>query len=107
MNFFISSASTSVQEFQTDLHLKGRTEIIDFCAYWFVFPTRSSIKLSVKSRLKKNIGLAPSGSSILIPACSLNGKSLMLGFHISKGLHRFRLKSQHLVDRYSHWINYY
>ena len=85
MNFFISSASTSVQEFQTDLRLKGRTELIDFCAYWFVFARRASTKLSAKSRLKKNIGLAPSGTSILIPDCPLNGKSLMLGGSFFQG----------------------
>ena len=56
-------------------------------AYSFVFFTRSSTNLSVKSNLKKKIGLAFSGTSIFNPICSLNEKSFIVGgssFQISE-----------------------
>ena len=50
-----------------------------FGGYWFVFFTRSSTNLSVKSNLKKKIRLAFFGISIFNPICSLNKKSFIVG----------------------------
>ena len=76
---FISSELTFFHKFHNDLHLLGRLWLINLVTYSLVFFTRSSTNLSVKSYLKKKIGLAFSGTSIFNSICSLNEKSFIVG----------------------------
>ena len=87
INFFISSELTSFHEFHNDLHLIGWLWLINLVAYSFVFFTRSSTNLLVKSNLKKKIEVVFSVTSIFHPFCSLNGKPFIVGgssFQISE-----------------------
>ena len=83
-----SSKLTFFHIFYNDLRLIGWLWLTNLVAYSFVFLTRSSTNLSVKSNWKKKkIGLAFTGTSIFNPICSLNDKSFITGgssFQISE-----------------------
>ena len=76
-----SSKLTFFHIFYNDLRLIGWLWLTNLVAYSFVFLTRSSTNLSVKSNWKKKkIGLAFTVTSIFNPICSLNEKSFIVGW---------------------------